>query len=157
MSTQARLEPMAEATLDAVAALEQCTYAHPWQRQHFADCLANAYQARLLMAGETLIGYFVAMQGFEEAHLLNLVVARQYQGQGWARVMLDALVLWARAQALQWVWLEARAGNARAIAVYQAYGFRSVGVRKQYYPASDGLREDALVMSLHVHPVRISA
>jgi ribosomal-protein-alanine N-acetyltransferase len=41
-----------------------------------------------------------------------------------------------------------RASNTRAVQVYKAHGFRYVGMRKQYYPASHGQREDALVMSL---------
>lgn len=145
---EVRFEPMREADLDAVLALEQQAYSHPWQRRHFADCLAGGYQAQLLLAGDTLLGYFVAMQGFEEVHLLNLAVAPGHQRQGWARVMLDALVVWARGQGLQWVWLEARASNTRAVQVYKAHGFRHVGLRKAYYPASHGQREDALVMSL---------
>jgi len=145
---EVRFEPMREANLDAVLALEQQAYSHPWQRRHFADCLAGGYQAQMLLAGDTLLGYFVAMQGFEEVHLLNLAVAPGHQRQGWAKVMLDALVLWARGQGLQWVWLEARASNTRAVQVYKAHGFRYVGLRKQYYPAELGQREDALVMSL---------
>lgn len=145
---EVRFEPMREADLDAVLALEQQAYSHPWQRRHFADCLAGGYQAQMLLAGDTLLGYFVAMQGFEEVHLLNLAVAPGHQRQGWAKVMLDALVLWARGQGLQWVWLEARASNTRAVQVYKAHGFRYVGLRKQYYPAELGQREDALVMSL---------
>ena len=45
----------------------------------------------MLMAGNTLLGYFIAMQGVEEVHLLNITVAPEYQGQGWSRVLLDAL------------------------------------------------------------------
>ncbi len=78
---EARFEPMREADLDAVLALEQQAYAHPWQRRHFADCLAGGYQAQMLKAGDTLLGYFVAMQGFEEVHLLNLAVAPTHQRQ----------------------------------------------------------------------------
>jgi [ribosomal protein S18]-alanine N-acetyltransferase len=145
---EVHLAPMRIADLDAVVSLEHQAYPHPWQRRHFADCLVSGYQAQMLMAGDTLLGYFVAMKGFEEAHLLNLAVAPAYQRQGWSQVLLDALVLWARGQALQWVWLEARASNARAVHVYKAHGFSYVGLRKQYYPVSHGQREDALVMSL---------
>jgi ribosomal-protein-alanine N-acetyltransferase len=104
----------------------------------------------LLLVGDTLLGYFVAMKGFEEAHLLNIAVAPAYQHQGWAQAMLDALTLWARGQGLQWIWLEARVGNTRAIHVYKAHGFRHVGMRRQYYPAASGQREDACVMSLRL-------
>ncbi|MGP1685176.1 MAG: GNAT family N-acetyltransferase, partial [Giesbergeria sp.] len=75
-------------------------------------------------------------------------VAPTFQRQGWARILLDALVLWARSQAAQWLWLEVRVSNARAIALYQAFGFHRVGERPRYYPAAGGAREDAVVMSL---------
>lgn len=146
-AVQVRLEPMTVADLDAVMALEASAYAHPWQRQHFIDCLQAGYPAQRLLAGDTLLGYFVAMKGVDEVHLLNIAVAPQYQRQGWARLLLDALALWARGQGAHWLWLEARAGNTRAIQVYLAQGFRRVGLRKAYYPAGDGAREDAWVMS----------
>jgi len=147
-SIQATFEPMTDVALDAVLTIENQAYPHPWQRQHFADCLASGYQAQLLCAGDALLGYFVAMKGFEEVHLLNLAVAPHYQHQGWAQVMLDALQLWARGQGTQWIWLEARAGNTRAVHVYKAHGFRTVSLRKDYYPGDNGAREDAVVMCL---------
>ena len=71
-----------------------------------------------------------------------------HQGQGWARVMLDALTLWSRGQGAQWLWLEVRISNYRAQQIYERYGYRRVGQRKNYYPATHGKREDAVVMSL---------
>ena len=133
--------------LDAVLEVEQLAYAHPWLRLNFQDALRSGYQAQLLLAQECLLGYFVAMKGVDEVHLLNITVAPPYQRQGWARVMLDALAIWARGQGADWLWLEVRAGHQRAIEVYQAQGFARVGLRKAYYPAADGAREDALVMS----------
>jgi ribosomal-protein-alanine N-acetyltransferase len=151
---EARFEPMLELHLHAVAALEQRAYPHPWQQRHFADCLGAGYHAQLLMAGDVMLGYFVAMKGVDEVHLLNLAVAPEFQRQGWAQVLLDALALWARGQGAQWVWLEARASNTRAVHVYKVHGYRLVGTRRAYYPAEKGQREDAVVMSLKlVHTV----
>jgi ribosomal-protein-alanine N-acetyltransferase len=70
-----RFEAMSASHLDAVTALEQQAHPHPWQKRHFADCLASAYEIQLLMAGDTLLGYFGAMKGVDEVHLLNLAVA----------------------------------------------------------------------------------
>ncbi|MEO6972088.1 MAG: ribosomal protein S18-alanine N-acetyltransferase [Rhodoferax sp.] len=145
---EAQFERMTAARLDEVVAIEQTAYAHPWARNHFADSVAAGYQAQLLMAGENLLGYFVAMKGVDEVHLLNITVAPVHQGQGWARVMLDALTLWARGQGAQWLWLEVRISNYRAQQIYERYGYRRVGQRKNYYPAVQGKREDAIVMSL---------
>ena len=147
---EARFEPLTLEGLDAVLAIEQHVYPHPWTRGNFRDALASGYQAQLLRADGALLGYFIAMQGVDEVHLLNVTVAPAYQRQGWARLMLDALAVWARGQGAQWLWLEVRVSNARAMAVYEAHGYRQVGLRKAYYPAGHGQREDAVVMSLRL-------
>ena len=153
---EAQFEPMTTAWLDAVVAVESSAYAHPWTHANFSDSLSAGYQAQLLTAGDAcglaapLLGYFIAMQGVGEVHLLNITVAPSHQRLGWARIMLDALAIWARGQGAQWLWLEVRVSNARAKAVYRRYGFREVGLRRDYYPSGGkGLsrREDALVMS----------
>jgi ribosomal-protein-alanine N-acetyltransferase len=143
---EAGFEPMTESRLDEVVAIERRAYGQPWTRGNFSDSLRSGYQAQLLCAGDGVLGYFVAMQGVDEVHLLNITVDPEFQGQGWGRVMLDALALWARSERAQWLWLEVRTSNARAQQVYQRYGYRRVGERKNYYPAEDG-REDAIVMS----------
>ena len=157
---EARFEPMTPDRLDTVVAVEQSAYPYPWTRGNFADSLQSGYQAQLLCADagapdEALLGYFVAMKGVDEVHLLNITVAPAHQRQGWACVMLDGLAIWSRGQGAQWLWLEVRASNTRAKTVYQRYGFRHVGVRKGYYPdgpAGRGQREDALVMSFALGP-----
>ena len=146
-SAEAAFEPMTEPRLEEVLAIERLAYGHPWTRGNFSDSLRSGYQAQLLCAGGQLLGYFVAMKGVDEVHLLNITVAPLYQGQGWGRVMLDALSLWSRAQGAQWLWLEVRVSNLRAQKVYERYGYRRVGDRKNYYPADHGRREDAIVMS----------
>ena len=96
-SLDARLEPMTPGWLSEVARVEHSAYKHPWTMGNFNDSLNSGYMAQLLAAGTepntTLLGYFVAMKGVDETHLLNLTVTPAYQRQGWARVMLDALSL----------------------------------------------------------------
>jgi ribosomal-protein-alanine N-acetyltransferase len=157
-------EPMTEADLETVRAVEVTAYAHPWSRKHFHDSLQAGYPAVLLLGevlpgeqaqavhadGRVLLGYLVAMPGVDEVHLLNITVAPAHQRQGWARFMLDALVLWSRGQQAQWLWLEVRQSNEAARRLYERYGFSQVGLRKGYYPAGQLRREDAVVMSLNL-------
>jgi [ribosomal protein S18]-alanine N-acetyltransferase len=145
------LAPMTTAHLDQVMAIEAAAYAFPWTRGNFIDSLAAGYPARVLLdAGGPLLGYFVAMPGFEEMHLLNITVAPAEQGRGHARFMIDAMLLLCREHAAAELWLEVRESNERARAMYVHLGFTAVGVRKGYYPAPLGHREDAVVMSLKV-------
>ena len=145
---QARLELLTIGQLDTLLAVEQRAYTHPWTRGNFIDAMASGYQSQLLMADEHLLGYFVAMMGVDEVHLLNITLTPEFQRQGWARVLLDALAVWSRGRGAQWLWLEVRASNLRAQHIYEAHGYRRVGERKRYYPADQGQREDAVVMSL---------
>ncbi|MDR2128894.1 MAG: ribosomal protein S18-alanine N-acetyltransferase [Burkholderiaceae bacterium] len=131
-------------------AVERRAYPHPWSRGNFVDALQTGFLAQCLMAGDALLGYFVAMKGVGEVHLLNITVAPQCQRQGWAPLLLDALSLWSRAQGAQWLWLEVRVSNTRAQQVYRRYGFQQVAVRRAYYPAGNGQREDAAIMNFQL-------
>ncbi len=136
--------------LDTVLGIEACAYSFPWSRGNFLDALAAGYIAELLEAPAAgAVGYFVAMPGVDELHLLNITVAPAWQGQGHGRALLDRVQAHARLRALATLWLEVRQSNQRARNFYHRRGFVEVGLRRAYYPA-DGQREDAIVMSLPV-------
>jgi ribosomal-protein-alanine N-acetyltransferase len=152
------LRPMTVAQLEAVMAVESAAYAFPWSRGNFIDSLAAGYPACVLQGAQgELLGYFVAMYGVDEMHLLNITVAPAVQGRGHARQMVDALIALCRTQRAQELWLEVRASNARARAMYLHLGFTQVGTRKGYYPAPFGRREDAVVMSLRIEATPLEA
>ena len=149
--TDPALSPMSTAQVDAVMAIEVAAYPFPWSRGNFIDSLAAGYPTRVLYGGGgELLGYFVAMGGVDEMHLLNITVTPAVQGRGHARTLIDALIALCREQKARELWLEVRAGNERARAMYLHLGFTQVGVRRGYYPASFARREDAVVMSLKV-------
>ncbi|MEO8296533.1 MAG: ribosomal protein S18-alanine N-acetyltransferase [Burkholderiales bacterium] len=142
-----RLVPMAVSWLDAVMAIEVVAYPFPWTRGNFLDSLAAGHPMHCLIDGRgELLGYMVTLAGVDEIHLLNITVAPQHEGCGWARTMLHALVRHARATGLAFIWLEVRPSNARARRLYERFGFEQIGLRRGYYPAEGGQREDALVM-----------
>lgn len=148
-SARLALRPMTLADVDAVMAIEQAAYAFAWTRGNVVDSLLAGHRAELLRdAHGELLGYSIASWGVEEMHLLNLTVAPEQQGRGHALVLLDALVREAREGGALQLWLEVRPSNARAQRLYERYGFVSVGVRRGYYPAAAGQREDAVVMRL---------
>jgi [ribosomal protein S18]-alanine N-acetyltransferase len=147
-ASPARLQAMTEAWLDEVSRIEKRAYTHPWSRGNFSDSLRAGYHAQVLTRDQTLLGYHVLMLGAGEAHLLNITVEPDEQGRGLARQMLGELVRWSRAQGAQSLWLEVRVSNDRARQIYERYGFKSVGLRRNYYPLAPFKREDALIMSM---------
>lgn len=140
-------EPMQESDLDEVVAVEQEVYPYPWSRTNFSDSLTQGYHAWVLRAQDrTLMGYFLVMGIVDEAHLLNVAVARPWQGKGVGRLLVNQAVALSRGLGMESILLEVRPSNARALEIYQRYGFAEIGRRKGYYPAANSTREDAIVM-----------
>ena len=145
------VRPMTIASLDGVLELELEVYPFPWTRGNFVDSLVAGYTAWTLnhVDGD-LIGYCVAMAGVDEMHLLNITVAPTARQRGHARRLLAELVRLCRRSGATRLWLEVRESNFQARDAYRRLGFAQVGRRKGYYPAPEGRREDAVVMSLDV-------
>ncbi|SFV16900.1 ribosomal protein S18-alanine N-acetyltransferase [Pseudoduganella namucuonensis] len=142
-------EPMQPRDVDEVLALEQSVYPYPWSRANFVDSLASGYQAWVLRDHDMkLLGYFLVMQVVDEAHLLNVAVSAERQGQGLGRFLLNQSVACSRGLGLEAMLLEVRPSNTRALEIYQRYGFKQIGRRKAYYPAANQQREDAIVMRI---------
>jgi ribosomal-protein-alanine N-acetyltransferase len=144
-------EPMRQSDLGEVLALEERVYPHPWSMGNFVDSLSSNYEAWVLRDHNgDLLGYFLLMAIVDEAHLLNVAVSAEMQGQGLGRFLLNQAVACARGLGMESVLLEVRPSNTRALAIYERYGFKHIGRRKGYYPAAGQQREDAIVMRFEV-------
>ena len=90
-----------------------------------------------------LAGYIVARMGSDELHINNVAVRENYRRRGIGRRLLDRVIEEGKRSGAIAAYLELRAGNKPAQALYEECGFRVTARRKQYY--SDPV-EDALVM-----------
>lgn len=143
-----RYAPMAEADLDDVVLAEKEVYPFPWTRGNFLDALHAGYTAWVLRdAKGAVVAYSVMMMALDEAHLLNLSVARDAQRTGLGWRTLDWMADVARGYGARTMLLEVRPSNEAAVRLYQRYGFERIGVRRGYYPTHGG-REDAIVMRI---------
>lgn len=132
--------------IDAVVTIERAVYPFPWTAGNFADSIAAGYDAWLFGPRGALIGYAVVMWLPDDVHLLNLSVAAARQRQGWGARMLTWLCADCARRGAGSMLLEVRPSNMPARRLYDRFGFQQVGVRKRYYPADAGTREDALVL-----------
>jgi [ribosomal protein S18]-alanine N-acetyltransferase len=132
--------------LAAVLAVEVRAYSYPWTRGNFIDSLAAGYLAEVLLDDEgAVLGYYLALPGAGEMHLLNLTVEPEQQSRGFGQQLMQALHDHALRLGLDTLFLEVRASNLRARALYERLGYAEVGLRRAYYPAVPR-REDAIVM-----------
>jgi len=149
------LQTMASTDLEAVIRNENRAYPFPWTIGMFAECLKDQqFDCRIGLLGEETVAHGVLSTGAGEAHVLNVCIARRYQGHGYGRTMMLHLLerAWFR-HAAQTVFLEVRPSNLVATALYQSLGFVEVGRRRNYYPAAVG-HEDACVMALDLSACR---
>ena len=142
-----QFRPMQMDDLESIMAIEPQIYPYPWTRGNFSDSLSSGYSAWVMVLNEQIIGYSLMMLVLDEAHLLNLSVAKSYQKQGLGRTLLEHMVSIARKSQMANMFLEVRPSNISAIALYENMGFNEMAVRRKYYPAPNG-REDAVLMGL---------
>jgi len=147
LDTLPRYRRMAVADLDVVEAVERMVYTHPWTRGNFTDSLTAGYHCHVMECDNRIVGYCVMMIAVDEAHLLNLSIAAPLQRRGLGSELLGFGIKLARDCDARSIYLEVRASNIAALALYKRYGFAEIGVRRAYYPAHTG-RENAVTMEM---------
>ena len=142
--------------LDRVVENETRSYAFPWTRGVFGDCLKSRHECWVAVRERDVIGHGVLSIGANEAHLLNVCVRRDQQGQGLGRQIVVHMLDRAAQRGATVVYLEVRPSNRVAAALYASLGFHEIGLRKDYYPAEMG-SEDARVLALTFGAVELPA
>ena len=145
------MRAMTEADVDEVLRIEREVQAYPWSRGNFMDALSHGYVCQVDTQDAVIRGYVVLMAdfknaGIEEAELLTIGVAATQQRKGLGRAMLREMLEAVRAQNLRRVFLEVRASNLAALALYRSAGFARIGLRRSYYQNARG-NEDAITMA----------
>ena len=129
--------------VSAIAAMEErCFPTDPWPEE-----IISRWHERFVVAleGETLLGYAVLSSILDEGSLDNIAVGPEHRRRGIGEALLMEVIRRSREQGLAVLYLEVRASNAPAIALYEKHGFVPVGRRKNYYEKP---REDAILMTL---------
>lgn len=141
-----KIKPMQKTDLDDVIAIEAKAYGeHHWSKDSFMSELSNDL-ARYFSVFNTdgqLIGYCGCWQILEEAHITNIAVSPDYRRKHIGEALLTTIIDECYRNMAKYITLEVRVGNKPAIALYEKYGFKSLGVRKGYYQDNN---EDALIM-----------
>ncbi len=140
------LRDMTETDLDAALRIEREVHAYPWTPGNFSDALRSKYVCKVYESeSDGMLGYAVLMLAVDEAELLDIAIAAKHQRKGLGRALLEELLALVSRADMRRMVLEVRASNAPAIALYRSAGFEQIGLRRDYYPATNG-REDALLM-----------
>ncbi|MFZ2964902.1 MAG: ribosomal protein S18-alanine N-acetyltransferase [Rhodoglobus sp.] len=144
--------------LDAVMAIESAVFApDDWSRSTMAAELADRHGYYLvafpLADPGRIEGYagLRAPRGGEQADIQTIAVVPGARRAGLGRVLMGSLIAEARDRGVQEIFLEVRADNPGAQALYESLGFERIAVRPGYY----GGGIDAVVMRLAIPEARV--
>ena len=141
-----RFERLAEHHIAEVVEIERVANGSPWSDRGFRNEIDHRHGLFLVaLEGGEVVGYGGVWLVIDEAHIVNVAVREDRRRRGIAREIVRRLLDGSRETGMKSASLEVRAGNAGAIALYEALGFVTTNTRKRYYPDN---REDALVMWL---------
>ena len=139
--------------LGAVLAIERASFGDPWSRSSFAALLERPrvyFAVAVDRATNTVLGHVVAWFVVDESELANLAVLPTARNRGIGGMLLKSALAAAEERGSVEMYLEVRASNASAIALYTSHGFSEVGRRRGYYRKPV---EDALVLRRAPAPV----
>jgi ribosomal-protein-alanine N-acetyltransferase len=141
-----RIREMIEDDLDDVRAIEEAAYGtDAWTRRALKDELINGFSSYIVAqrADGRVAGFAGVWFMRDQLHLVTIAVDPAQQRRGIASRLLLNCLEQARAAEMPSVVLEVRESNTSAQALYERFGFRTLGRLRKYYK-DDG--EDALVM-----------
>lgn len=146
--------------LDAIMAIESAVFGtDAWSPETMRAELANAQNYYLVAfppdKPQQIDGYagLFAPRGAIEGDIQTIAVTAGARRKGLGRALVQTLVGEARGRGLHEVFLEVRADNPHAQALYGSLGFEQLAIRVGYYQP-DGV--DAIVMRLAIPPATIA-
>ncbi|XPP26553.1 MAG: ribosomal protein S18-alanine N-acetyltransferase [Leucobacter sp.] len=142
------LRAATEADLDAIWAIESTVFgAEAWSRAMMREELTAEHRVYLALVDErgTVLGYGGLLAVGVDGDIQTIAVAPEARGAGHGRTMMNALLDAAEDRGVGEVFLEVRADNPTARALYVSLGFAEIAVRPRYYQP-EGV--DAVVMRL---------
>lgn len=147
------IRPMTAADVPSVAALEKLCFSDPWSVSSIASELDNPLSLWLVWEEDGAAAAYLGVQRVPpQADVMNVAVSPALRRRGIAHALFAELER--RLPEIDELFLEVRASNSGAIALYRTLGFEQVGRRPNYYLDP---REDALILRkelFHADPVR---
>jgi len=139
----------AEATdIRHIADIEASVFSDAWSESSLSSALTDANQDILCLehSGE-LAAYLIGCGVAGESEILRIAVIPSFRRHGFGRKLMEYFLNVRKAKGDLTVFLEVRASNISAIALYESCGFRSYTVRRNYYKNPT---EDAVMMNLYL-------
>ncbi|MBE5940596.1 MAG: ribosomal-protein-alanine N-acetyltransferase [Lachnospiraceae bacterium] len=118
----------------AVALIEKDNFSEPWSEESLNDFLKHDYSHFFVAEkDDRIIGYIGAYIAGDGMDITNVAVDKNERNQGIGGKLIDSVFECAKAHNCPVVNLEVRESNLSAIGLYEKKGFKSLGIRKNFY------------------------
>ncbi len=138
-----------------VLKIEQCDFVYQMEKDIFPDsyslesllydCSNPLKRGFVLIEDETIVAYMLCSTVLDEINIDRIAVEKDYRKRGLASYLLQSFINYCRDNGLKIINLEVRSSNDSAIGLYEKFGFKRVGERKNYYHDNN---EDAMLYTL---------
>lgn len=136
---------------EEIAVLHARLFDPPWDASSIASSIEHPASASFIAQVReppVLAGFVIGRIAADEAEILSIGVAPEWQRRGVGRRMVEGLVRASRRAEVKRLFLEVASDNYAAGALYQGLGFVPAGGRKGYYDRPDGSKVDAIILAL---------
>ena len=139
------IRKMQRSDVDSVYEIENQAFFEPWSKKNLIkDLEKNTFLNHFVYEVDgTIVGFYISSHVLDEVEIFSIAVDKDYQNQKIGSKLLDHLMAWSRENNKKKIWLEVSTKNHAAIKLYEKFGFKVTGLRKNYYQK---LGEDAYNM-----------
>jgi [ribosomal protein S18]-alanine N-acetyltransferase len=133
-----------------IAGLHAAVFDTAWDAAAVARLLEHPGSTALVATTgipKSMVGFVLGQLAADEAEVLSIGVAPEWQRHGLGARLMDGLARAAARGQAKRLFLEVAADNAGAQALYGKLGFTESGRRKAYYARQGGPAVDAIVLS----------
>ncbi len=140
-----------EEYVDQLISIDSSSGGYPWGTRNINKvCNQKNWGAYLFLFENLPAGFIVFQRILDEASILHLAVHKGFQQRGVAKKLLHYFIEECGKRSIASVFLEVRESNLNAIKLYASFGFQEIGIRRNYYPTSEGF-ENGLDMAMYVN------
>jgi ribosomal-protein-alanine N-acetyltransferase len=132
--------------LDDILRIEQESFAAPWNIEMFLGAAKNKTTTfKALLENKIVLGYYIISTVVDESEIITIAVDPKFRRQNLGKFMLSNILKEVEERKSKFIFLEARKSNTPALNLYKSFGFKEIGIRKNYYK-----NEDAVTLRLDI-------
>ena len=142
------IRPMLLSDVEVIRSLERDIFSDAWSENNIKDSIESKFDYCVVIEEDyRVFAYIIFRVNMDEAELFRIATDKNSRNVGFAHELMNFMISYLRDMKVKKVFLEVRCQNKDAIRLYEDYGFKKLGIRKEYY---NNPTDDALLMEGYI-------